>query len=87
MTKSNLRDCRHGKDFLAIVQSSEHQTVKPVEVKFGKGDHVKVSTPKGTAVFPVGHELGIGLRSKVVKQLMAIGISCFALFVLVSQVL
>jgi len=81
MCKNNLQSCRDGKDFLELAKSKQHQHISPVDITFGKGDHVKVTTPLGVAIFPVGHELGKGLRHVVIKSLIAIGISVVLLVV------
>jgi hypothetical protein len=69
----NLDDLRTGKDFEHYVITRQCQG--KCEVRHAKGDHVIVSNDKGTACFPSGHELGKGLRVKVVKALMAMGLA------------
>jgi hypothetical protein len=78
MTKKHLQDCRTGKDFMQYAQA------KGAKTEFGKGDHCKIYGPHGQTVVPVVHELGKGLRHKVIKQLILIGIpvSLFFLFVI-----
>jgi len=70
MTKKHLEDCRLGKEFVnyALTHGAK-------EVRMGRGDHVVVKGENGQVVIPVGHELGKGLRSKVIKTLLLIGIS------------
>lgn len=80
MSKKNLRDCRHGKDFVAYASTHGATEIRP-----GKGDHTVVKTERGMVVVPVGHELGIGLRSKVIKTMLAIGITIFLLVYFASN--
>jgi hypothetical protein len=78
MCKTSLDQCRHGKDFVDYAKSHG-----ATEIRFGKGDHAIVKTDKGQVVVPVGHELGKGLRAKVVKTFILIGITaCIWFFVI-----
>lgn len=76
MTKKRLDQCRTGKEFMQYAQTHGAKT------EWGKGDHVKIFGPHGQTVVPVVHELGKGLRHKVIKQLLAIGLplTVFLLF-------
>lgn len=77
MTKKHLQECRKGQDFVDYAKS------KGAKTEFGKGDHCKIYGPHGQTVVPVVHELGKGLRHKVIKQLIAIGIPLGVLFLFV----
>jgi hypothetical protein len=84
MCKKRLDECRNGKEFLNYSLSKKHQSV-PVEIRWGKGDHVIIETPLGSETIPVSHELGKGLRQVVIKGLLAIGITAtiwFLFFIL-----
>ena len=81
MAKKSLYDCRHGKDFAQYAETHGAKEIRP-----GKGDHVIIKGERGMVVVPVAHELGKGLRSKVIKTMIAIGISAtlFFLFLMLS---
>lgn len=82
MSKKHLQECRHGKDFVEYASTHGAKEIRP-----GKGDHVIVYGEKGQVVVPVGHELGKGLRHKVIKTMAAIGISISVLLILAVSIL
>lgn len=70
MAKHSIDQCRSGKDFLKFAKAHK------AEIRNGKGSHVIVSTPKGSAVVPYHtQDLGPGLRTKLVKVFTAIGLA------------
>lgn len=75
MSKKSLDQCREGKDFIEYAE-----THGAAQVRNGKGDHFVVYGPKGQVVVPACHELGKGLRHKVIKTMIAIGISASVYF-------
>jgi hypothetical protein len=68
MAKKKLRQCQSGKDFLKYCR-------KQANIEYGKGSHAKVVTDKGFVVIPHHNkDLGRGLRSVIIKGLVAIGV-------------
>ena len=69
----NLDSCRSGKDFLGYAESHG------AEVRNGHGSHFVVSTSEGKCVVPVHPgELGKGLRCKIIKLFVLIGLGLLA---------
>lgn len=77
MSKKTLIDCRSGKDVIKYV------TVRHPEVRVrpGHGGHQVIVTATGIVPVPVhgNHDLGKGLRHKIFKQLVQMGVSVLAL--------
>ena len=69
----SLSQCKSGKEIVHYV-TSHGGTVRD-----GHGSHRIVSTTRGSVVVPVhgNHDLGTGLRCKILKVLAAIGITAF----------
>lgn len=70
MSKHSLESCKSGKDFL------QYATNHGATVRNGNGSHFIASTAKGSVVVPyhAAHDLGTGLRHKIVKAFIALGI-------------
>lgn len=69
MTK-RLEQLRSGQEFVRYAEQ------RGAELRNGKGSHCIVSTKRGSAVVPRhSSDLGKGLRSKIIKQFMAMGIA------------
>lgn len=70
MSKHSLEACKSGKDFLSYAQTHG------ATVRNGSGSHFVASTAKGSVVVPyhASHDLGTGLRHKIVKAFIALGI-------------
>ncbi len=67
--RDDLYQCRSGSDF--VKYAYRHKA----EVNGGHGGHIKVSTEKGTAIVPYhNHEMGTGLRQKLIKAFIALGL-------------
>ena len=74
--KANLEQLRKGSEFIGYAR--QHGA----EVRPGHGSHNIVRTEKGMAVVPVhAGDLGKGLRCKIVKAFLAIGLVLSALVV------
>lgn len=71
MSKKTLQNCHSGKDFLHYAE--KHGAA----VRNGNGSHFVASTAKGSVVVPyhANKDLGTGLRHKIVKAFLAIGIT------------
>lgn len=71
MSKHNdLTRCKSGKEFIAYAETHG------ARISRQNGSHVVLATDKGSVVVPyhANHDLGTGLRHKLVKAFMAIGI-------------
>lgn len=71
MGKKSVRQMRHGDEFLKACECAGF------EVRSGSGSHMIVQPPAGPIlVIPVGHsqELGKGLRLKIIKRLLQLGL-------------
>jgi hypothetical protein len=78
--KLKIEKCEDGKEFVDFARKMGG------EIRMGKGDHAVVKGPRGQTVVPL-HELGKGLRAKLVKSFYAIGLAVLvALFAYVSAV-
>jgi predicted RNA binding protein YcfA (HicA-like mRNA interferase family) len=65
-----IEQCRSGKEFVGYAETHG------AEVRNGHGSHFVVSTEKGQCVVPVHPgELGKGLRCKIVKLFLLIGLA------------
>ena len=65
----DLDACRSGKDFIGYAKKHGG------EIRNGHGSHQIVKGPKGAAVVPFHNkDLGKGLRVKLVKSFIAIGL-------------
>ncbi len=80
MGKVSLDKCRSGGDFIAYAMK------RGAEIRNGKGSHVIVKTQKGMCVVPIHRELGYGLRMKIIKTFIYIGL-VVALTYVVLQVI
>jgi predicted RNA binding protein YcfA (HicA-like mRNA interferase family) len=70
MCKKKLETCRSGKELVAYAES------KGCQVRNGKGSHFVVSNDRGSTVVPVHPgDLGTGLRCKIVKAFLAMGLA------------
>lgn len=71
MSRKSLEQCKSGKDFL------EYASTHGGSVSYG-GNHPKVTTKQGGVIVPVpyhgNHDLGTGLRHKLIKAFISIGI-------------
>ena len=67
----SLKQCKSGKEFISY--ASTHGA----NVRNGHGSHFVVSTKKGSVTVPVhgNSDLGTGLRCKIIKLLLAIGVT------------
>jgi len=75
----HLQQLRSGKEFIHYAQA------RGAEVRNGKGSHAVVSTAKGQIVVPAhNRDLGTGLRLKLVKTFVAIGLAVLALHALLG---
>lgn len=73
MTKS-LEQLRNGLEFVKYAENHGAET------RNGKGSHCIVRTERGSAVVPCHNkELGKGLRAKLVKTYLAMGLAIFVL--------
>jgi predicted RNA binding protein YcfA (HicA-like mRNA interferase family) len=80
MSKS-LQQLRNGREFIHYAETHGAQ------LRNGKGSHVIVSTPKGQTVVPHhNQDLGPGLRHKLVKLYIAIGLSVLTLAILACSI-
>ena len=69
----DLDNCRSGKDFVGYAQR------RGAEVRNGRGSHFVVSTERGQCAVPVHPgDLGKGLRCKIVKTFILIGLGLMA---------
>jgi len=81
MTKT-LEQLRKGNEFIRYAQR------QGATVRNGKGSHFMVSTDQGSVVIPVHNgDLGKGLRCKIIKSMLAIGLALMPLACLISAVL
>lgn len=82
MSRKTLEQCKSGKDFL------QYATTHGARVRNGNGSHFVASTTKGSVVVPyhASHDLGTGLRHKIIKAFLAIGISVILIFYVLSSV-
>jgi predicted RNA binding protein YcfA (HicA-like mRNA interferase family) len=70
----NLDQLRRGDEFIT------HARSKGAQVRNGKGSHFVVSTARGSCVVPAhSKDLGKGLRCKIVKLFIAIGLASMAI--------
>jgi len=70
MGKKRLEKCRRGTDFV------NYAARKGAEIRNGKGSHHIIKTELGMCVVPVHNkDLGKGLRTKIFKTFVAIGLS------------
>lgn len=75
----NLEQYRYGKEFV------NHARCHNADIRNG-GKHCVVSTPRGSCAVPVHpQELGKGLRMKLVKTFIAIGLALVPLAYLVAS--
>ena len=77
MTKKTLSSCRSGKDVISYVTFRYPE----VRVRSGHGGHQVIVTATGIVPVPVhgSHDLGKGLRHKIFKQLIQMGVAVFVL--------
>jgi predicted RNA binding protein YcfA (HicA-like mRNA interferase family) len=76
-----LDACRSGNDFVRYARN------RGAQVSNGKGSHMKVSTGKGTCVVPVHNgDLGTGIRCKIIKLFMAIGLGAIVIGLVLTGV-
>lgn len=81
MTK-NLEQCRSGSDFIGYAKRHG------AEVRNGKGSHFVVTTDNGQCVVPVHPgDLGKGLRSKISKTFVMIGLILIPLSCLIAALI
>lgn len=72
MCKNQINQCRSGKDFIRYAE--KHGAI----VQPAAGSHFKIKTDNGMCIVPCHNEdLGIGLRSKIIKLFLAIGLTIF----------
>lgn len=78
---NSLDKCKSGKDFISYAETHG------ASVRNGRGSHFMVTTERGGVVVPyhASHDLGTGLRHKIVKAFIAIGLGCMFLIYLASQ--
>ncbi len=75
-----LQQLRSGPEF---VKWAEH---KGAQIRNGKGSHCIVSTQRGQTVVPRHNgDLGTGLRVKLVKTFLAIGLAILGLICLIPE--
>lgn len=78
MTKANkltLSNCQDGRDLIRYCER------KGATVRNGAGDHVIVTTDKGSCAIP-SRDLGRGLFCKIVKTLILIGLVLGVLYLI-----
>jgi len=81
MAKKRIEACRSGKDFLKFAQRAG------ADIRNGKGSHCVVRTERGSTVVPVhNQDLGKGLRSKLIKTFVVIGLAVVPLVCLLLSV-
>jgi len=81
MAKKKLSDCRKGSDFVSYARK------QGAEVRNGKGSHFIVSGERGQCVVPCHNDdLGTGLRVKIVKTFLLIGLVMMPLLCLLSAI-
>jgi hypothetical protein len=73
-----LEKCRSGKDFIAYAKHHH------AEVRNGKGSHCIVKTFLGQTVVPLHREIADGLRAKLVKTFILIGLACLVVMIFVA---
>jgi predicted RNA binding protein YcfA (HicA-like mRNA interferase family) len=77
--KQKLSQLRSGKEFVHYAETHG------AEVRNGKGSHAIVHTAKGQTVVPQhNNDLGIGLRMKLVKTFIAIGLTLLKTFIVIG---
>lgn len=78
--KQDLQSCKTGKDFLAY---ADHNGAN---IRNGKGSHFVVETDKGSCVVPYhgNQDLGTGLRCKIVKMFVLIGLGIVVYLVILN---
>lgn len=79
----NLQSCRSGNDFYELAQCAERRG--KCRIRNGKGSHAVVTTENGAVVIPRHNDdLGTGLRRKLVKWFLILGLALLvlALFVI-----
>lgn len=77
-----LEQCKSGKDFINYAES------RGAEVRNGKGSHFVVSTASGQCVVPVHPgDLGKGLRCKISKTFVLIGLVLIPLSCLIAALI
>lgn len=71
MSRKTLEQCKSGKDFIS------YATTHGATVRNGNGSHFMVTTERGGVVVPyhANNDLGTGLRHKIIKAFLTIGIS------------
>jgi hypothetical protein len=70
--RDKLYSCRSGADFIHYAYAHK------ADVSGGNGSHIKIRTDKGMVVVPYHtNDLGNGLRCKIIKAFIAIGIGAF----------
>lgn len=70
----NLDQLRSGNDFVHYAEK------RGADLRNGKGSHCIIRTDRGSAVVPRhSKDLGKGLRAKLVKVYLAIGLALFVL--------
>jgi hypothetical protein len=80
--KKTLQQLREGKEFHHYFKHHPNT----LELRNGKGDHEIARGPSGMVVYPIGHELGKGLRATVIKMAIAAGLGILLLLMLMGCV-
>lgn len=70
MSRKALDQCHSGKEFI------DYAKTHGANVRNGNGSHCMVTTDKGGVCVPyhANHDLGTGLRRKIIKAFISIGI-------------
>lgn len=81
MSRKSLEQCHSGKDFI------DYAKTHGANVRNGNGSHFIVTTDKGGVCVPyhANHDLGTGLRRKIIKAFLSIGILIIIMGVLLSH--
>ena len=82
MSSKHLDTCRTGSEFISYAERHG------AEIRNGKGSHFVVSTPKGQTGVPVHPgDLGKGLRCKIVKLFVLIGLGLMPVACLIAALI
>ena len=86
MSQQDLGKSRKGKQF--VVHAEKKQKFQRVDFRQSGTSHMVVTTDRGSAVVPVhSKDLGKGLRAKLIKAFIAIGLGLFLLNVILPYFL
>jgi hypothetical protein len=84
MCKKTLDQCQSGDDFRRYAEKKgKKNKALGVWTRNGKGDHCIVGTIMGQVVVPLHREIAKGLRCKLIKTLIAIGLACLVILMVV----